>query len=147
MSAVSKQDITLDKSNDNIRKTRKVRRKRSNKRKGTDFEYRVKAYYVRRGYIVLRARGSLGPADLICLKEGERDIFVQCKDINTNYFDKHEMSDFTSFCQRHSRRCVWAYNYHDPTKKKGRMKFINLLTTPVHMVTKAFVSKPQQNCY
>lgn len=137
----SKQDSTS--INSNVRKKKGNR----NKRKGTSFEYRVKAYYVRRGYIVLRARGSLGPADLICLKEGERDIFVQCKDINSNYFDKHEMSDFTSFCKRHSRRCVWAYNYHDPSQKRGKMKFINLETTPVSIINKAWISKPQQNCY
>lgn len=130
----SEQDSTLIRSNGNKRQQRQKGNK--NKRKGTNFEYRVSAYYVRKGFIVLRARGSLGPADLLCLKAGERDIFVQCKDINSNYFDKHEMSEFAEFCKRHSRRCVWAYNYHAKGKKRGRMKFINLETTPIKNITK-----------
>jgi len=97
-----------------------------NKRKGTDFEHRVAAYYRRGGFIVLRARGSLGPADLIALKAGERDLFIQCKDLKSNYFDRHEMSNFKCFCSTHNKRCIWAYNYHKPSKKRGKMTFIDL---------------------
>lgn len=107
-----------------------------NKRKGTAFEYRVAAYYRRRGFVVLRARGSLGPADLLCLKEGERDIAVQCKDIKSNQYNRNEMQYFTSWCKLYNKRCVWAYNYHKPETKRGKMKFINLETTPLQYVTK-----------
>ena len=132
----STQDSTSTKSNENIQQRRKGQKGNRNKRKGTAFEHRVSAYYNRKGFTVLRARGSLGPADLIALKEGERDIYIQCKDIKSNYFNRHEMSDFISFCKRHNKRCVWAYNYHDPKKKRGKMKFINLETTPLQYVTK-----------
>ena len=138
--AVLKQDSSSDKPNVREKRRRGLKGNR-NKRKGTSFEHRVAAYYRRRGFIVLRARGSLGPADLIALKEGERDIFIQCKDIKSNWFDRIEMSDFSSFCKRFHKRCVWAYNYHKPERKNGRMKFINLETTPIWLVTKEYIAK------
>ena len=139
---VSKQDSNLGKFERYVRqKGRKGLKGNNNKRKGTSFEYRVAAYYRSRGFIVLRARGSLGPADLIALKEGERDIFIQCKDIKSNWFDRIEMSDFSSFCKRFHKRCVWAYNYHNPKRKTGRMKFINLELVPVWAITKEYIAK------
>lgn len=119
-------------------KGRKGRKGNRNKKRGTQFEYRVSAYYSRKGFTVLRARGSLGPADLLCLKRGERDIAVQCKDIKSNYFDRHEMSNFVSWCNEFNKRCVWAYNYHKPESKRGKMKFINLGTTPLSSITKEY---------
>ena len=124
-----------------IQKRRKGRKGNRNKRKGTEFEYRVSAYYTRKGFTVLRARGSFGPADLIALKAGERDIYIQCKNIKSNYFDRHEMSDFVGFCSKFSKRCVWAYNYYASKEGRGRMKFINLMTTPIDSITKEFYAK------
>lgn len=121
-------------------KRRKGRKGNKNKKRGTQFEYRVSAYYRRKGFTVLRARGSLGPADLLCLKRGERDIAVQCKDIKSNYFDRNEMSNFTRWCNEFNKRCVWAYNYHKPSSKRGKMKFINLGTTPLSSITKEYIA-------
>lgn len=145
LNAVSKLDSTSTKFDNISKKKRRGLKGNKNKRKGTSFEHRVAAYYRSRGFTVLRARGSLGPADIICLKEGERDIYVQCKDIKSNWFSRIEMSDFSSFCKRFHKRCVWAYNYHHPQRKNGKMKFINLETTPIEMINKAFIAKPQQN--
>lgn len=121
-----------------IQQRRKGKKGNRNKRRGTEFEYRVSAYYTRKGFTVLRARGSFGPADLIALKTGERDIYIQCKNIKSNYFDRHEMSDFVGFCSKFSKRCVWAYNYYSSKNKRGRMKFINLMTTPIDSITKEY---------
>lgn len=115
---------------------KRQRKGNNNKRKGTNFEYRVAAYYRKRGFTVLRARGSLGPADLIALKPRERDIAIQCKDIKSNQYNRNEMQHFTSWCKLYNKRCVWAYNYHKPEAKRGKMKFINLETTPLEFVTK-----------
>jgi len=119
-------DLSDNNGNIQIERKTKGRKGNHNKRKGTSFEHRVAAYYRRRGFIVLRARGSLGPADLIALKAGERDLFIQCKDLKSNYFDRHEMSNFKCFCSTHNKRCIWAYNYHKPSKKRGKMTFIDL---------------------
>ncbi len=45
---------------------------------GRAFEYRVRDYFIERGYFVLRSAGSRSPLDLVCLKAGEM-IIVQCK--------------------------------------------------------------------
>ncbi len=142
-----KQDSTsINYSHEFIRKTRGKKGNR-NKRKGTAFEHRIAAWYRRKGFIVLRARGSLGPADLIALKAGERDIFIQCKDYKSNYFDRNEMSNFVSFCSTHLKRCVWAYNYHSSTgKKRGRKKFLDLEKVAVADITKEIYSKGNTDC-
>jgi hypothetical protein len=137
----SEQDMTFTKSNGSRKRRSGGQKGNKNKRKGTAFENRVSAYYTRKGYRVFRVRASLGPSDLIAIKEGEIDIHIQCKDINSNFIDRREMSEFAAFCKRYSKRSVWAYNFHDPSKKRGKMKFINLATTPVWMVTKGFYAR------
>lgn len=47
-------------------------------RRGRDFEYRTKKKLEDAGFLVVRAAGSKGPADLVAFKEGEL-LFVQCK--------------------------------------------------------------------
>jgi Holliday junction resolvase len=48
-------------------------------RQGYRFELRVKADMESRGWWVIRAAGSHGPADLVCLKAGEPPLLLQCK--------------------------------------------------------------------
>lgn len=128
----SKQGSALIKSN--VRE--KGRKGNHNKRKGTSFEYRIADKYRRAGYIVLRARGSLGPADLIALKAGERDVFIQCKDYKSTYFDRNEMSNFISFCTAHNKRCIWAYSYHSSPEKRGKTRFLDLEKIAIKDITK-----------
>lgn len=47
--------------------------------KGRTFEYKIKTYLTRRGYFVIRAAGSHGPADLVAVRKGQRPMLVQCK--------------------------------------------------------------------
>jgi len=46
---------------------------------GYRFERRVRQDFESRGWWVIRAAGSHGPADLVCLKIGEPPLLVQCK--------------------------------------------------------------------
>lgn len=46
--------------------------------KGRSFEYRMRNYYRKQGYFVLRSAQSKGPADLVALKKNEI-LFIQCK--------------------------------------------------------------------
>ena len=48
-------------------------------RQGYRFELRVKRDMESRGWWVIRAAGSHGPADLVCLKAGEPPLLLQCK--------------------------------------------------------------------
>lgn len=48
-------------------------------RRGAYFERRVKLDMESRGWWVIRAAGSHGPADLVCLKAGEPALLVQVK--------------------------------------------------------------------
>lgn len=45
---------------------------------GGKFERRVRTYYERKGFFVVRSAGSHGPVDLVALKKGEV-LLVQCK--------------------------------------------------------------------
>jgi Holliday junction resolvase len=49
------------------------------KRKGSRFELKSKALLIRDGWQVTKAGGSLGAADLVALKAGERPLLVQVK--------------------------------------------------------------------
>ncbi|CAN5869395.1 hypothetical protein BH24ACT15_BH24ACT15_29870 [soil metagenome] len=47
--------------------------------KGSRKERQTKALYVEAGYYVSKAGGSLGAADLVCLKAGEPPVLAQVK--------------------------------------------------------------------
>ena len=51
----------------------------SNYKAGRRFEYKRKAYYEDQGYSVVRASGSRGLFDLVCLRADEVPLLVQCK--------------------------------------------------------------------
>jgi len=51
---------------------------RSRYRTGRRFEVRVRAALERDGWLVLRAAGSKGPADLVALRRGRRPVLVAC---------------------------------------------------------------------
>jgi Holliday junction resolvase len=51
---------------------------RTNGRRGTDFERKVADALTTDGYLVIRAAGSHGAADLVAVKTGQV-LFVQCK--------------------------------------------------------------------
>lgn len=48
-------------------------------RRGAYFERRVKLDMESRGWWVIRAAGSHGPADLVAMKLGEAALLIQCK--------------------------------------------------------------------
>lgn len=50
-----------------------------NARKGKRTEYKVRDVLVDEGWWVIRAGGSLGAADFVALKAGERPVLVQVK--------------------------------------------------------------------
>lgn len=57
----------------------------TNYARGRNFEYRVRKDLVKRGYVVIRAAQSKGPADLVAVMGQESEgrpqwvLFVQCK--------------------------------------------------------------------
>jgi len=52
---------------------------------GYRFEVRVRKDMESRGWFVIRAAGSHGPADLLCLKAGEPPLLIQCKANSARY--------------------------------------------------------------
>jgi Holliday junction resolvase len=50
---------------------------------GRRFEYQVQHEHELKGFLVIRAAGSHGPADLVCLGEGGTTLLVQCKVVTT----------------------------------------------------------------
>ena len=51
----------------------------SPRRRGDYFERQTRADLERRGWLVVRAGGSLGPADLIAITSGKPPLLVSCK--------------------------------------------------------------------
>ena len=51
----------------------------TNYQKGYRFEVKVATFFRRRGYFVIRAGGSKGPADLVAVKKGHSTLLIQCK--------------------------------------------------------------------
>jgi len=50
------------------------------KKKGTRFEYRVRDYFLKKGYFVARSAGSHGIFDLIAIPPGGGSVYgIQCK--------------------------------------------------------------------
>ena len=56
-----------------------VKKENRNYVKGRTFEYKIATIFRRKGYYVVRAAGSHGPADLVAVKQKQRVIFIQCK--------------------------------------------------------------------
>lgn len=56
-----------------------VKKENRNYVKGRTFEYKIATVFKRKGYYVVRAAGSHGPADLVAVKKGLRPVFIQCK--------------------------------------------------------------------
>jgi Holliday junction resolvase len=90
----------------------------SNKRKGTDRENKVKALLQSEGYIVCRAAASIGSADLVALKHGERPKFIQVKCTKSQYagFGPEEREQLLKDCLQAGAN---AYLYWWPTDRKG----------------------------
>jgi Holliday junction resolvase-like predicted endonuclease len=63
---------------------------------GRNFEYKVKKYYEKQGYTVLRTSGSHGFADLIAIKHDyiSSIIFIQCKNHKPTNQDKIKLKPF-----------------------------------------------------
>ena len=47
--------------------------------KGRSFEYKLRTFFRRKGYFVVRAAGSKGPADLVAVKKGVKTLLIQAK--------------------------------------------------------------------
>lgn len=73
--------------------------KRSIKKKGSDFERRVRKHLESHGWIVFRSAGSRTCADLVGLKRlarGSRILLVQCKASGEPVLDPDERSNLIS---------------------------------------------------
>jgi Holliday junction resolvase len=57
----------------------KARGGAANRRAGDYFERRCRDTLEYRGYVVIRAAGSRGPADLVALKSESSPLLIQCK--------------------------------------------------------------------
>jgi Holliday junction resolvase len=53
--------------------------KMNNRRRGDEFERRTRADLEKRGWVVVRSAGSLGPADLVALHHSRPPVIVSCK--------------------------------------------------------------------
>lgn len=84
-------------------------------RSGRRFEYEVRDYFEKRGWLVIRAARSK-PVDLVCIRGG-RTVLVECKYAGGR-LSKDERRDLWRMARRYGVRVVIAYR-----RKRGRMEF------------------------
>lgn len=51
----------------------------TNRHRGDYFERQTRDALAAYGWVIIRAAGSMGPADLVALRRGNRPLFVSCK--------------------------------------------------------------------
>jgi hypothetical protein len=81
---------------------------RTNKARGSAFERKVSGALTADGYLVVRAAGSLGAADLIALKPGQV-VFVQCKMAGAGACGPAEWNEFYRLAKSVAALPVLAY--------------------------------------
>ncbi|MEM2352024.1 MAG: hypothetical protein QXT26_06415 [Thermoproteota archaeon] len=75
--------------------------------KGRRFEYRVRQYFEKNGFVVFRLAGSK-PFDLLAFKPGERPLFIECK--AKPVFDKKQAAFLIDLASRCNANLVLALN-------------------------------------
>lgn len=74
---------------------------RANYYRGRDFEYRVRKFYEKHGWFVVRSAGSKGTADLVAISPAGGEIhFIQCK--KRGYIPDHELDTLKEIAQRYN---------------------------------------------
>lgn len=92
---------------------------------GRRFEYKVKKYYEKQGYTVLRTSGSHGFADLIVVRNGvnpKRIVFIQCKNRKPTKQETKEFEEFDWLNIVDMHTWVWTEMVY-PDKLKSWDKF------------------------
>jgi len=75
--------------------------------RGRNFEYRVRDYYRKLGYFVLRSPVSRGLIDLVAVRKGEV-LGIQCK-LSKFGFSKKEKEVLILFCKQFGMMPIFAY--------------------------------------
>lgn len=94
--------------------------------KGTQFEYRVAKYYIKRGWQVIRSAGSHGVGDLIAFRRGEKDHIIQCKNNRKLRQNRKEKIALIQYCELHDKVPIWAWNHYSPNRKIGKTMILDL---------------------
>jgi len=94
----------------------------TNYERGRNFEYRVKRFFEKLGYFVVRSAGSHSPCDLVCIKPDLSSFcscvrLVQCK-YGESKMSKKEEKKFREFCDE-----LFASGYIAVTDKNGHIRF------------------------
>ena len=93
---------------------------------GRRFEYKVKKYYEKKGYTVLRTSGSHGFADLIAVRNKEslkRIVFIQCKNRKPTKQETKEFEEFSWLNVVDMHTWVWTEMvYPDKLKDWNKLK-------------------------
>ena len=111
---------------------RRVKRisKKTNYKIGRNFEYRVKRYYEKLGYYVIRSYASKGAADLYCMKPtlikysntqnpiGTELLLVQCK----NY--KGKLKEYEYEALRAMSQMTGGTPIHVYKDKERKLRFV-----------------------
>jgi Holliday junction resolvase len=81
-------------------------------RRGHDRERRVRDFYERADWVVVRSAGSLGPVDLVAMRAGHRPVFVEVKSTAGSPFERfgpRERALMLRLAELAGADCVLAY--------------------------------------
>jgi len=89
-------------------------------RSGRRFEYEVRDYFERRGWLVVRAARSR-PVDLVCIKRG-RTVLVECKYAGGRV-SRDERTALARVSKKYGVEVVIAYK-----RRRGAMEFRDVVS-------------------
>lgn len=87
----------------------------SNRTRGDYLERQTRAVLDYYGWVIIRAGGSLGPADLVALRLGKKPLLVQCKILSRNRLmpriDPGERAALCAIAEQGGARAIIATRY------------------------------------
>ncbi|MEM0444064.1 MAG: hypothetical protein QXF45_03130 [Candidatus Caldarchaeum sp.] len=89
--------------------------------KGRRLEYKVRDFFLSRGWTVVRAAASK-PVDLVCIKRG-RIVVVECK--NKKGVTWREVEPFVDFAEKAGAEPVIAFNKNGKPVLKSLQTYAN----------------------
>lgn len=107
----------------------------TNRHRGDYFERQTRDALMALGWVVIRAAGSLGPADLVAMRGGDRPLLISCK-LNGR-IDPHERLELISAAWAAGGRGLLAWRSKPGYvellavhKKPGRGEPVDVIKVP-----------------
>ncbi|MEM3412009.1 MAG: restriction endonuclease [archaeon] len=84
----------------------------TNYRKGYKFEYRLKTYFEKNGFLVLRSPASKSPLDLVVISKNKDLFFIQCKKSSKDKIYVYNLKELLELAKRYKAKPLLAFSFN-----------------------------------